>query len=62
MKNQFYQRLHVLYEHHRNLALLYHLIFGKLYRPSHLRVLLRDLRGQRGPVAENLIHAAAAVG
>ena len=56
-----YGKLHILYEHHRNLALLYHFLAGKLYRPSHLRVILSDLVDRRGKALDNSVHCEAAV-
>ena len=56
-----YSKLHILYENHRNLALLYHLLAGKLYKPSHLRVILSDLIDRRGEVFDNSVHCEAAV-
>ena len=56
-----YSKLHILYEKHRNLALLYHLLAGKLYKPSHLTVLASDLINKRGKVLDNSVHCEAAI-
>ncbi len=61
MTSRYYSKLHILYEHHRNLALLYHLFAGKLYRPSHLSVVLADLADRRGEIFDNSVHCHAAV-
>ncbi len=56
-----YSRLHKIYENHRNIALLYHLLTGKLYRPSHFKVLFKDILNKREKGYENLVHCEAGV-
>jgi hypothetical protein len=57
-----YRRLYRWYEGHRRLALVYHLLTGRFFLPSHAAVLLADLRGRREPVRSNREHVEAAVG
>lgn len=41
--------------------MLYHLVTGKLYRPSHLKVFLLDLVDRREKTFDNLAHIEEAV-
>ena len=55
------RKIHGIYERHRNLAVLYHLALGKLYKPSHLKILLSDLVDGRGKIFDSSVHIEAAV-
>lgn len=58
---KIYRIIYRRYESHKTLALLYHLLTGKLYQPSHLKIFISDLTGKREPIQPNLTHCEAAV-
>lgn len=58
---EIYRIAYRRYESHKKLALLYHLLTGKLYKPSHLKVFVSDLTGKREPIHRNLAHGEAAI-
>ena len=55
------KRLRKFQDRHRNVTLGFHLASGRLYKPSHLNVLVSDLLGKREKQADNPTHCEAAV-
>lgn len=55
------KRLREFQDRHKNVALVFHLASGRLYKPSHLNVLISDLRGKREKPKDNYTHCKAAV-
>lgn len=58
---KIYAKLYAWQESHKNWALLYQLVTGKLYQMPHLKVLLSDVADKREPVYENSAHCEEAV-
>lgn len=56
-----YDKIYSFYERHRRLVLLYHLAMGKLYKPSHFKVIVSDLLDRRVASHENVVHCKAAL-
>lgn len=50
-----------MYANHRQLALFYHIATGKLYKPSHSKILVADIFSRRTEVKSNLAHCRAAL-
>ena len=59
--NSIYNRLYSIYKNHRSVNLFYHLATAKLYKPSHLTILLSDLIDRRYPVSSNSINCEEAI-
>ena len=56
-----HHKLQYLYSHHRVVALLYHILTGKLWKPSHGKVLMSDLMGHGTEPQGNIVHCQAAL-
>lgn len=56
-----YSTLKRLYTHHGQLALIYHILTGNLWKPTHARAFASDLMGRRAKPQPNVIHCQAAL-
>lgn len=61
LKRLTYDKLYVVYERHRRLALLYHMATPRTWKPSQLKVIIQDLMGKREPIYDNVAHCRAAM-